>query len=58
MKDDAIKKLTLSLEEARQMIQNRDEEIEKLMNQNRETRVSLEERIESLEVETEGSSNS
>lgn len=53
MKDDAIKKLNIHLEESRRMIENRNDEIENLMHDHRGVRQELQAQIENLRTETD-----
>lgn len=53
MKDDMIKKLSLNLDEAQQIIQERDQEIENLMHDHRENRQDLLAQIENLRIEND-----
>lgn len=53
MKDDAIKKLGMHLEEARRMVENRNQELENLMHEHRGQRQDLQAQIDNLRNETD-----
>lgn len=53
MKEDVLRKLSLKYDESQQMVQNRNQELEKLMHEHRANRQELEGQIEILRVENE-----
>lgn len=53
MKEDALRKLSLNDEESKKMVQNRDQELEKLMHEQRAHRQELQAQIETLRTENE-----